>query len=325
MIPEPSFDSFRLRDYRPETDIPALVALFNLEYPDEPTTIEQEEHDERSYPAHNPRLRYAVETADGQFIGFGVCLFPFWMDAPGVYEVYGVVHPLWRGRGVGQALLAAFEPYARRQGAARLWTDCRESQATSIRFLEQAGFATYGIRFESALDLTRFKASDYADASERVTAAGFTLTTLAQVRPTRPEAERDLFELYRVAIHDVPFPGGARLTPVYDTWHSYMLEGPTTDPAFIFLALDGERMVGMTAIQLLQDAPAVTSATAVLREYRGRGVALALKVMSLAALKERGYVEARTQNDTANPPILHLNEKLGYRRLPGWLQWEKQL
>lgn len=317
--------AFHLRDYRPDEDIPALVELFNLEYSDEPSTVEQEEHDERSYPADNPRLRFAVETDDGQFIGFGVCIFPFWMEAPGVYELFGVVHPAWRGRGIGQALLAEFEPYARSQGAEKLWTDCRESQTHSIRFLEKAGFATYGIRFESALDLTQFDAARYADAFERVAAAGYTLTTLAEVRPTRPEPDRDLFELYRAAAGDVPFPGGARLTPEYDTWRSNMLEGPMVDPAFIFLALDGERMIGMTSIQLLQDGPAITSATVVLREYRGRGVALALKVMSLAALQERGYAEARTHNDTLNPPILHLNAKLGYQRLPGWLQWEKRL
>ncbi len=34
---------------------------------------------------------------------------------------------------------------------------------------------------------------------------------------------------------------------------------------------------------------------------------------------------ARALNDTANPPILALNEKMGYRRLPGCLAWEKVL
>jgi hypothetical protein len=36
-----------------------------------------------------------------------------------------------------------------------------------------------------------------------------------------------------------------------------------------------------------------------------------------------GQAVKRTHNDTANPAILRLNEKLGYRRLPGWLAWEK--
>ena len=76
-------------------------------------------------------------------------------------------------------------------------------------------------------------------------------------------------------------------------------------------------------VKLLANGPAITSATGVLREHRGRGVATALKLASFRFLKERGYREARAHNDTENPPILRLNEKLGYRRLPGWLAWEK--
>jgi hypothetical protein len=48
-------------------------------------------------------------------------------------------------------------------------------------------------------------------------------------------------------------------------------------------------------------------------------------VESLRALQQRGYTEARTHNDTANPSIMHINEKLGYKRIPGWTMWEKLL
>ena len=62
-----------------------------------------------------------------------------------------------------------------------------------------------------------------------------------------------------------------------------------------------------------------------LAAHRGRGVATLVKLASLRYLKQHGYTEARTHNDTANPPILALNKKLGYRPLPGWLVWEKAL
>jgi GNAT superfamily N-acetyltransferase len=65
--------------------------------------------------------------------------------------------------------------------------------------------------------------------------------------------------------------------------------------------------------------------TGVRREYRGQGLALALKLLSFRLMKERGYLQTLTNNDTANPPILHLNEKLGYKKRPGDLQWEKKL
>ena len=69
----------------------------------------------------------------------------------------------------------------------------------------------------------------------------------------------------------------------------------------------------------------ITGTTGVLAAHRDRGVATLITLASLRYLKEPGYPEARTHNDTANPSILALNEKLGYRRLPGWLAWEKAL
>jgi RimJ/RimL family protein N-acetyltransferase len=314
---------WRFREYR-EADIPAWVEIINLEYPDEPTTLAQEQHWERSYPKDNPRLRLAVEDEQGRLIGMGASERPFWAVAPGVYTAYGLVHPQWRRRGIGQALLARFLTYATDQGAEKLWTDCRESQAYSIRFLRAAGFTQYGIRFEQAVDLEQFNLERFPGAFERIAAGGYRLITLAALREHRADADRMLYEVFRESVLDVPLPGGARISMDYEQWHKG-LDSPAVDPAYVFIALHGDQAVGETALELLKDGPAITDSTGVLRAHRGRGLALALKLRSLQALKELGYKEARTHNDTENPAILHLNEKIGYRRLPGWLQFEKPL
>jgi RimJ/RimL family protein N-acetyltransferase len=314
----------RLREFR-WADIPALVEILNRIYPDEPTTVAQEEHWEKSYPADNPRRRYAVETEDGRFIGVGDCMRPYWMQAPGVYTIYALVAPEWQRRGIGRRLLAALEPFGRTQGATRLWSDCREDFAAAIRFLERAGYTQFGVRFESRLDLTTFDETPFASVFERLAADGYVLTTLAAERATREDADRRLYELnHRVAL-DVPLPGGARIDQTYEIWRQAMLENPATDPAAIFIAKLGDRYVGLTSLELLQDGPAITSMTGVATGHRGRGLALALKLASFRYLRAHGYRETRAHNDTANPPILHLNEKLGYQRLPGWLEWEKKL
>ncbi len=313
----------RLRDFRME-DIPALVEIFNRTWVDEPSTVAQEEHWERSYPKDNPRLRYAVETGAGRFIGLGNCMRPFWMDAPGVYTLDIVLAPEWRHRGIGQALLARLEPYARTQGAERIHTDCREDFDGSIRFLARAGFNRIGIRFESKLDLDAFDEALFAGAFERVAQAGYELTTLAAERAAgTADPDRKLYDLYSVTAADVPLPGNVRIQQSYDNWRSGMLESPTADPAGIFIAKSADRYVGMTSLDLLEEGPAITNMTGVASEHRGRGLALALKLLSFRYLKAQGYHETRTHNDTANPPILRLNKALGYQRLPGWLVWEK--
>jgi RimJ/RimL family protein N-acetyltransferase len=313
----------RFRDFRPE-DIPALVEIFNRTWVDEPSTIAQEEHWERIYPEGNPRLRVAVEAGDGRFIGLGNCMRPFWLHAPGVYLLDAVITPEWRRRGIGRALLAKLEPFAAAQGAERILTDCREDFAASIRFLERAGFHNIGIRFESKLDLETFDESRFAGVFERVAAGGYILTTLDAERPAQPAADRMLYDLYHRVVAEVPLPGGVYIEQTYENWRN-MLDSPTTDLAGIFIAKSGDDYVGMTSLELLQDGPAITSMTGVSPEHRGRGLALALKLLSFRFLKERGYRETRTHNDTANPPILRLNEKLGYQRLPGWLVWKKEL
>lgn len=96
---------FHLRDYVRD-DIPRLVAILNSVFPDEPSTIEQEEHWERTYPADNPRVRHVAETDDGLMVGYGSCMRPFWSSLQDVYEVFVVVDPAWQRRGIGQTLLA---------------------------------------------------------------------------------------------------------------------------------------------------------------------------------------------------------------------------
>lgn len=314
---------WRFREYR-TADIPAWVELFNREYEDEPTTVEQEQYWEESYPKDNPRQRIAVIEPGGALIGLGVCEKPFWAIAPGVCTAYGLVHPDWRRHGIGRALLERFEPYAAGQGGERLWSDCRESQTHSVRFFEAMGFRQFGIRFEQAVDLQQFEMASFPGAVERMRDQGYRIVTLADLRKERGDADRLLYEVFRETVLDVPLPGGARISMDFDQWRKG-LDSPTSDPATIFLAVKGEEVAGETTVELLTDGPAITNSTGVRRQHRGKGVALAIKLVSLEAVKQLGYKEARTHNDTENPVILHLNEKIGYRRLPGWMQWEKRL
>jgi hypothetical protein len=56
------------------------------------------------------------------------------------------------------------------------------------------------------------------------------------------------------------------------------------------------------------------------RKVRGRGVARALKLETVMQAMALGTKRVRTENDGANAPILHLNEEMGYTRIPGWVQ-----
>jgi RimJ/RimL family protein N-acetyltransferase len=56
--------------------------------------------------------------------------------------------------------------------------------------------------------------------------------------------------------------------------------------------------------------------TAVARDWRGRGVAMALKRATIAWAVARGLEALETANDTDNAPMRAVNQRLGYRPLP---------
>jgi mycothiol synthase len=54
-------------------------------------------------------------------------------------------------------------------------------------------------------------------------------------------------------------------------------------------------------------------------DHRGRGVARAVKLQSLGQAVELGVPYVYTDNDSENAPMLHINERLGYRPRPGFV------
>ena len=60
-------------------------------------------------------------------------------------------------------------------------------------------------------------------------------------------------------------------------------------------------------------------------DYRGRGIARAVKLQSLGQAAELGIPIVCTDNDSENAPMLHINETLGYVRRPGFVEHHKRV
>jgi len=54
-------------------------------------------------------------------------------------------------------------------------------------------------------------------------------------------------------------------------------------------------------------------------DHRGRGLARAVKLQTLAQAVALGVPAVYTDNDSENAPMLHINERLGYRSRPGFI------
>lgn len=96
------------------------------------------------------------------------------------------------------------------------------------------------------------------------------------------------------------------------------MHGVGSNPAWITIAADGDRFVGTTRMTLNADTGSMyITFTGVDPEYRGRGIALALKLLAVEKARQLGVRYLRTNNDSQNAPMLAVNQKLGYVPQPG--------
>jgi hypothetical protein len=70
------------------------------------------------------------------------CLLPFWTAQPSFYNLFVIVDP---AAAPGPGFAGRLGALAQEQGY-RGCTECREDSASTVRFLEQAGFVQIGIR-----------------------------------------------------------------------------------------------------------------------------------------------------------------------------------
>jgi RimJ/RimL family protein N-acetyltransferase len=112
------------------------------------------------------------------------------------------------------------------------------------------------------------------------------------------------------------------------TFEDFMVrvESPSTSADRLWIALDVSTPVAMSYLSYPPvRGPVWTAYTCCHPGYRGRGIARAVKLQSLAQAVELGIPEVRTDNDSENKPMLHINEALGYELMPGYVSFLKRL
>jgi GNAT superfamily N-acetyltransferase len=141
------------------------------------------------------------------------------------------------------------------------------------------------------------------------------------------DSERDekLYRLINELYEDVP-SSEPRTSLTYTYFRDHRQADPRLLPAACFVAVHRGEYVGVTELKATEAEDELTTGlTAVKQPYRHSGLALALKVRSIAYAKAHGCRAIRTSNDALNAPVLALNERLGFVRQPHpWFGLVKQ-
>ncbi|HEY5539481.1 MAG TPA: GNAT family N-acetyltransferase [Thermoplasmata archaeon] len=313
-----------IRDFQSE-DYPAVVEISNLLFPDDPGTVEEAKWDDKHWDADRyVRRKYVAVEPGGAVVGrasFNHIPVAF---HPQRFAIWVAVHPEWQRQGIGSVLHDHLLNELRRLDAVALRTWVKESMSETAGWVARRGFKELTRAWESRLDLAAFDRDCFAD--HWGLPRDIEITSLAEELERSPNALRDMYDLDNAVAPDMP-----RIDPhtpmSFEMVRDWVLNSPGSEPRAIFFAKAGDCYVALTVLFKSEAQPDVlfTGTTGVLRDYRRRGIAFAIKLRSLEWAKRNGFREVRTWNNTLNEAMLAINVKLGFAKQPPWITFGKDL
>jgi GNAT superfamily N-acetyltransferase len=272
-------------------------------------------------------LRRLVAVIGGTIVGYSQLFQVPWLREPGRFWAALRIAPAHQRRGIGGRLYRSTIEDLRRLGAVAVQGEVFESQLTLIDHIERLGGHELFRSWEFSLDTRDFDLSCFRQAAVRPAERGIAITTLARERERGADWLPKLYELHSAITRDIPLPGHAHPAPGLAWFERYACGLPTSLPDAYFIATDGERYVGESCMHRLAAAPDELNqqTTGVLSEYRGYGIAVALKLRTIAYAQQHGYSRIWTGVESNNPSMLAINARLGFVQGSGVIVFEKHL
>ena len=263
------------------------------------------------HPSHmDPAEDILVAEIDGALVGHTEAGWEQDNDGGRNYQTWGQVHPAWRRRGLGSALLRWTEERQRAVAAShpqdlerRLQSWVNEREAGRLALLEGNGYEVVRYGFEM----------------ERPTLDEIPAAELPEGIEIRPAREQDLRRVWELEVEAFGDHWGA-IDGTEDAFER-LRSDPTRDISLWVLAWHGDELVGQVLNRINARSNADlgllrgrVNSVGVRRSWRRRGLAYAMVVASLAILREAGMTSASLGVDAENPHgALGIYERAGFR------------
>jgi len=289
---------------------------------DEAMTVEDMAHFIENPVGFDPARDVLLAEVEGRVVGYGWVSHRVESAGDEIHMVRGYVHPSWRRRGLGSALLDRIQsralgwesrPEGRRPSF--LQTYVSDTEAAAQAFVQGRGFEPVRYAFKMERDLGQ-------------PIPALPLPAGLELRPALESQYRVIWEAQREAFQD-----HWGYTPWPEEHYQRFASFPHYDPSLWRVAWDGDQVAGMVLSYINHEENeryarrrGYTEDIAVIRPWRRRGLASALIARSLSALTERGMTEAALSVDAENPSgALRVYERLGYRQIRQWTVFRRRL
>ena len=269
--------------------------------------------EDRLRPPDLPALRLAAYTAEGTIVGTAEAALgeygERWKDRAGGFVA---VAPPYRRQGLGALLLEEVEGFATRAGVRWLEGETRESGlAAASSLLSRRGFHELERYHASRQEPATVDVSGLDGLRDRLRGEGIDTVSFAAIDST--SARESLYRCTMAIQRDMPHePHVDWEDPALPTFITLMFENPLRLRDGIFVARDGEAIVGVTYLVRRPGGNAEVGDTGVLRSHRRRGIGRALKLMATRHAAEMGFQYVYTDNRSDNAGMLAINRELGF-------------
>jgi GNAT superfamily N-acetyltransferase len=306
---------------REVTDFPRIAEIQNMFYPNPITAGNLEQQLELMHPE---AILYEMVALDQQqyVIGRNRAYRSPWFPE-GRFFISVEVDRAYHGQGIGTFLYHDLLNFVRKHQGTELEVVVTEFVSGALPFAQRHGFTIRRHLYPSRLMLANFDEAPFAQIVKEVEASGIRFFSQAEVGNT-PEIQRKLYEMNVAALKDEPGFDGP-IAPFEQS--QKMFQDPDhyrLDTQMI--AADGERWIGKTHLYYqLEERYMSHWGAGVDRAYRGRHIALALKLLVIRAARRYDVEYLSTFNDSENAPMLAINRKLGYQPQLGMYELHCQL
>ena len=196
------------------------------------------------------------------------------------------------------------------------------------RLLDKENFTLVQTNREYSCDIRKIDFIKYKALIKRLELDGIKFYDSKNEMKDYPNHYKKLEELCWIYGQDIPMPKGIdREREPFEKFLKDQAHYEKNYYAVEIIAVKNDKYIASTDLEFYPKSEphkAWTGSLGVLKKYRRKGIATALKIKAFQKLLKKGINEVRTDNELNNP-MYKINEKLGFRPVPFSLDYSKKI